>query len=70
MTNGSVVSPGVVGAVTGRDVEWTIGEVALSGGEVAMTDGEVALSRGKVGMTGGEGYVTLLCDDYLCVLYF
>ena len=54
LTNGSVVSPGVVGVVTGRDVEWTIGEVALSGGEVAMTDGEVALSRGEVEMTGGE----------------
>ena len=61
LTNGSVVSPWVVGAVTGRDVEWTVGEVALSCGEVAMTDGEVALSRGEValcrvevGMTGGE----------------
>ena len=46
MTNGSVVSPWVVGAVTG--------EVALSCGEVAMTGGEVSLSRGEVGMTGGE----------------
>ena len=54
MTNGSVVLPGVVGAVTGRDVEWTVGEVALSRGEVAMTDGEVALSRGEVAMTSGE----------------
>ena len=46
MTKGSVVSPGVA-VVTGRDVEWTIGEVALNRGDVAMTCGEV-------GMTGGE----------------
>ena len=54
MTNGSVVSPWVAGAVTGRDVELAIGEVALSRGEVAMTDDEVALCRGEVAMTGGE----------------
>ena len=54
MTNGSVVSPGVVGAVTGRDVGWVLGEVAVSRGEVAMTGGEVALSCGEVAMNDGE----------------
>ena len=61
MTNGSVVSPGVVGAVTGRDVGWVLGEVAMTGGEVAlsrgevaMAGGEVALCPGEVGMTDGE----------------
>ena len=54
MTNGSVVSPGVVGAVTGRDVGWVLGEVAVSRGEVAMTGGEVALCLGEVGMTDRE----------------
>ena len=54
MTNASVVSPRVVGAVTGRAVEWVLGEVAVSRGEVAMVDGEVALSRGEVAVTDGE----------------
>ena len=41
--------------MTGRDVEWTIGEVAVSRGcEVATTDGEVALSCGEVARAGGE----------------
>ena len=40
--------------MTGRDVEWTIGEVAVSRCEVAMTGVEVALSRGEVAVTGGE----------------
>ena len=82
MTNGSVVSPGVVGTVTGSDVEWTIGEVGWSRGEVAVTGGEVALSRGEVAVTGGEVALCLgevgmsggerLHDNvnYLLVLYF
>ena len=54
MTNGSVVSPMVVGRVTGKGVEWTIVEVRLSRGDVAVTGGEVAVCRGEVGMTVGE----------------
>ena len=54
LTNGSVVSPGVVGTVTGSDVEWTIGEVGWSRGEVAVTGGEVTWSRGEVAVTCGE----------------
>ena len=54
LTNCLVVSPGVAAVVTGRDVVWTIGEVAVSRGEVAMADGEVALTCGEVGMPGDE----------------
>ena len=41
LTDASVVSPGVVGAVVTRDVGWVLGEVAVSRGEVGMAGGEM-----------------------------